>query len=371
MNAQNLMTWPTAEIRRESDLLRMLENILRMRLPRGWRAEVRPSPSIAGRRPDALLEVCAPTGECGVVLVEAKLGLEPREVGPIVRMLKEALIDADLKASEKGPPMIVARFVSQRARDLLREQDACYADATGNVRLVLDRPAIFIEAEGANTNPWREVRDLRSLKGRSASRVVRALCDFKPPLGVRELVKRAGSSTGSTVRTLDFLEREALIERDARKRVVDVRVALLISRWASDFRFTDQNVIRYAFEPRPLKRVISRLANTTQQYAITGSFAATAVAPYAEPRLLVVYAEQADELIEELALRPAADRSNVWVADPPDELPFERTWKQDGVEYAALSQVACDLLDLPGRSPSEGEELLRWMEAKTDAWRAD
>ncbi len=70
-------------------------------------------------------------------------------------------------------------------------------------------------------------------------------------------------------------------------------------------------------------------------------------------------------------MRSAGDQSIVWLARPPDDLPFERPWERDGLHYAALSQVACDLFDMPGRSPSEAEELLRYMKAQPDAARAD
>lgn len=361
---------PLPDIARESDLLRMLVDVLRTRLPRGWKVNVRPSPAIGSRRPDGSLEIASPNGERSVLLLEAKLGLEPREVEPAVRMLEESLVDADVPTGEKGPPMVVARFISQRARDLLEARDASYADATGNIRLALERPAVFIQSTGAATNPWREVRDLRSLKGRSAARVVRALCDLRPPFGVRDLVERAGGSAGSTVRALEFLEREALIVRDERKQVTEVLVSDLIRRWATDFRFSEQNAIRAGFEPRRLDDVLERLRGTERRYAVTGSFAAARVAAYAESRLLSVYTDEADDLVAELGLRVGMSQSNVWVAEPPDELPFVRVWERDGLRYAALSQVACDLFDMPGRSPSEAEELLTWMEANPDA-RAD
>jgi hypothetical protein len=49
---------------------------------------------------------------------------------------------------------------------------------------------------------------------------------------------------------------------------------------------------------------------------------------------------------------------------------FERTWSEDRLTFAALSQVAADLLTSPGRGPSEGESLLRWMSEHFEGWRA-
>jgi hypothetical protein len=55
---------------------------------------------------------------------------------------------------------------------------------------------------------------------------------------------------------------------------------------------------------------------------------------------------------------------------PRSPVAFERTWERDGTRYAALSQVAVDLLTSPGRGPAEGEALIEWMAANEDAWRA-
>jgi hypothetical protein len=143
---------------------------------------------------------------------------------------------------------------------------------------------------------------------------------------------------------------------------VEVDVATLVTRWARDFRFSEQNEIWPCLEPRGLNSVIERLPGLAGNYAITGSFAASAVAPYADARLLVLYVEDAVAAREELRVRAAGEQSNTWLARPADDLPFERTWERDGLRYAALSQVACDLFDMPGRSPAEAEELLRFIQ---------
>lgn len=354
-------------IARESDLLRVIARVVAERLPSGWQIERRTPAGRGDHRADAVLEIVAPGGERGVLVVEAKLALEPRAV----RSALEQVVAIAARGPEAGVPMIASRFISPRSREMLNAVGVSYADATGNVRLVMERPGLFVETRGAESNPWREERALRSLKGRTASRIVRALCDFKAPFGVRELAGRASASAGTTVRTLDFLARETLIARDEAKRVVDVDFAALIARWSEDFRFTKQNAIQLRFEPRRLNSLLDKLREAKTGYAITGSFAASVLAPYAEARLLAIYVEDAEAMAEQLDVREPRGQSNVWLARPPDDLPFERTWDRDGLRYAAPSQVACDLFDMPGRSPAEAEELLRFMKADPAAWRAD
>src|SRR5271155_2038713 len=101
---------PAPAIARDSDLLRVIANSLAERLPSTWRVDMQLAPRLAGWRPDALLEISAPDGERGVLLVEAKLELEPRGVEPLVTMLERAAVDADLPSESKGPPMVVSRF---------------------------------------------------------------------------------------------------------------------------------------------------------------------------------------------------------------------------------------------------------------------
>jgi hypothetical protein len=57
----------------------------------------------------------------------------------------------------------------------------------------------------------------------------------------------------------------------------------------------------------------------------------------------------------------------VILAEPFDPVVFERTWARNGLQYAAATQVAADLLTGPGRSPSEGEAVLAWLAKKGHA----
>ncbi len=70
-----------------------------------------------------------------------------------------------------------------------------------------------------------------------------------------------------------------------------------------------------------------------------------------------------------LGLRPVESGANVIVAEPFDPVAYERTWEQEGIPFAALSQIAADLLTSPGRGPAEADELLDWMAENEDAWR--
>ena len=349
-----------SEIQRESDLIPMLERTVRERLPKAWRVSTDLSPRATGWGADAVLTVAGPDGTRASCLVEARLSLEPRMIASSLKRINQASLDLPPNAGQRGAPLFVSRFVSRGVKDRLADEGCNYADATGNLRLELPAPAVFLFSEGAKTNPWREeTRGVRSLRGRKTARIVRALCDLAPPFGVRELADVASVAPGTVSRTAELLDQEALIERNGTGRIVRVSRSELVRRWSLDFRFQKQNEIVRYLEPRELTVVLDKLRDHGTDYAITGSYAANAVAPYADPRLLVVYAEDVPALEAALSLRRAERSSNVWLASAPDDLPLTRTWIKDGLRYAALSQVGCDLMDMPGRSAEEAEALLR------------
>jgi hypothetical protein len=317
-------------------------------------------------RPDALLRVQSPDGKQATVIVEAKTQLEPRDV-------RSALDQATRYASaiDADGTLVAAPYLGPRAREVIAEAGAGYADATGNWRLVLSEPGLFLERTGADANPWREERVLRSLKGPSAGRVVRALCDFRPPYGIRELAGRSDSSLASVARVVEFLDREAIVAREPRGPVQSVDWAALIRRWTQDYSFTRSNRTRTYLEPRSLPALRSKIGSAARRIAVTGSLAATELAQsVAPPRLATVYVDSVLDAASELQLREVETGGNVVVAEPFDEVVFDRTWTRGGVTFCSASQVAADLLTGPGRAPAEGEALIEWMKANEDAWRS-
>ena len=122
--------------------------------------------------------------------------------------------------------------------------------------------------------------------------------------------------------------------------------------------------------PRGIPAVIERLKKTKAGYAVTGSWAASEIAPVAAPRLLLVYVDAPADVEKTLDLRPGDAGANVAILTPFDDIVFDRTSTKGGVTVAALSQVAADLLTSPGRGPNEAEALMDWMQQNEGAWRA-
>jgi hypothetical protein len=263
-----------------------------------------------------------------------------------------------------------APFLSPRTRELLAAAQLNYADLTGNLRLVMRQPSLYIEAEGAQKSPWREPRPLQSLKGRAVARVVRALCDFRPPYNTSELAQRSGASLAVTSRVVNLLDSEKLLTKEGRGLVRDVAWPDLIRHWTRDYSVLGSNETGSFLEPRGLDALPKKLARAKADYAVTGSLAAQIPTSVAPARLAMIYTPDLAALADQLELRPAEKGANVILLEPFDPVAFERATRREGLNCAAYSQVAADLLTSPGRGPAEGEELIRWMGENESAWRA-
>ena len=357
---------------REQDVLSRTLDLLVGRLPPSWALETDPSAAATyDRGLDAVLRLIAPDGSSTRLAVEAKRIVEARDIPRISEQLARGMALARGTEASQMKPLLAARYLPPRTRERLEDLGIAYADATGNLWLTLDSPALFLRDRGADRDPWRGPgRKRGSFRGGPAGRVVRTLADFVPPVTVPELTERSRTSAGATYRMVELLEREAYIEREPRKAITSVDWRRMLQRWSEDYEFASSNPTARFLEPRGLDRFEEALRGSSPlQYAITGSMAAQQYAPYAPARLAMVYVDSLDRAADRLDLRPVDSGANVLLAAPKDGFVFDRTRTIDGLTYTAPSQTAVDLLTSPGRGPSEGVELLDWMEANEPAWR--
>jgi hypothetical protein len=355
----------------EVEILRRGAAILIDRLPSGWVSRLefdvprRPGPS---GRIDGLIRVSATDGGSATLVLEARRILEGRDVGPLRDQLET--ITAEYPNS-KG--LLIARYLSPPVRAKLNSEGLSYIDLTGNIRVELQSPGLFISGQGADRDPWRGPgRPRGTLKGAPAAKIVRALADFSTPWTVRELVTVAKASTGATYRVVEYLEREGLVTRNANGLVSAPDWVQLLRRWSDDYGFVRNSRVTRWIAPRGVPELTKRIAMNPAgtRYVVTGSLAAAEWAAYAPARLAMVYVSNADEAAASWGLRPAEAGANVMLAEPELDVVFERPFEnRQGFAVAAPTQVAVDLMTGPGRNPSEAEELLRWMTLNEGSWR--
>jgi hypothetical protein len=335
----------------EATLLQEASRVLAARLPAGWKQRVTRLEARPQGRPDAILDVTGPDGAKVRLSVEATPGLVPRAV-------------ADLKARLGGfssdPGLVVSPFLTRSTRDRLRAEHLNFLDLTGNVRLVLARPGLYVETQGAERDPSPKRQPGRSLRGTKAARIVRALCDFPPPFPISALADQATVDISYASRMAEWLSREALLQRRPRGRVEAVDRPALIRRWAQDYEVLTNNEARAYLDPRGVEHLVRTLADGALRgrYAVTGSIAANRIAPIAPARLAMVYVDDVESAAAALNVRPTETGANLMLLTPFDDVVFERTWTDGHLTIVAPSQAAVDLLTSPGRAPSEAEAVL-------------
>ena len=360
----------------ETKMIAMAAKEISERLPPRWRllerergAAVRFPPD-SSRIVDAIWEIRAPDGLSSDVIVEVKAKpVEPRLVRGVVSPLK-ALSNPGNEVTATRACMLISTYLSPLTRERLTEAGVSYADSTGNIRFSVDRPAVFIERQGADKNPFKEKRPLRSLKGGRAARVARGLMDYRTPFGTRQLAAEIASSPAMVSRVSNLLEPDEIVTKESpRGRIVTVDWEALARRWAVDYDFASSNTLTTWLEPRGTEALFVRLREAAFRYTVTGSFAGYRLAPVAQPRLATLYVEDPETAAEILGLRPAETGANVLLVVPFDPVVFERAEHDNGIAYTRVTQTLLDLMTGPGRGPAEADALLEWMRENEDTWK--
>jgi hypothetical protein len=337
----------------ETGILTSCMERLRGLLPAGWRADREDASGT-----DALVRLTAPDKSSGRFVVEVKRRLPPGGVGQLSTKSRRFPDDR---------PAVFAGWLSPSTRRALRDADIGFLDLTGNVELHLPRPGLFLRDVGAAKDPSPASGAIKSLRGNGAGRAIRALVDFSPPYGIRELAQLSGASAPVISRVAQLLERDELLARNGQVTRVDWEGAL--RRWAEDYDFAKTNRVLSAIDPRGLKVFVAKLAEYTKEWAATGTFGVPTGVAVVPLGLAAVYVRSAESAAQELKLTLTETGANVLLVEPPDDGAFVRSRKGvDAVVRCAPSQVVVDLLTGPGRGSSEAEALLLWMRRNT-GWR--
>ena len=375
------MTWNSAKRGTiEVELVRAAWEAVRAALPNAWTLNVDPQAVHRGSRlvygPDALFTIVAPDGTSAIVLIRSKGVIVPRDVRSVANQVDAYARDA---ASGKriDAAMLVAPFVSPTTRNQLEQHGLGWFDSTGNLRLRIDRPAVFIDRVGADRSGFRDPADrqLKSLRGPAAAKVVLELCEIDLPVGVRELAQRARVGAASSARVLELLDREALVRRNDDGVVVSVHKRQLVERWALDYKVMTSNEVVAALDPRGLNHALDKVAAMDDGVVVTGSAAARAylpedMTPVSPLVSLSLYTPNPMGLMTDLRLSPVDRGANVLVMRPYDEVVHAKARLVHGIRCAPPAQVVADLMTGPGRSSEEAEQLLAALVDTETGWES-
>ena len=321
-------------------------------LPRGWSVEVARRFETGG-----VLGLCGPDDAVGELAVQVRDGLSPRDA--------VALREPD------EPTIVAANWLSPRTRELLDDLGFGYADQTGNVRVVLSRPALVLRTEGASRDPSPKPTKAPNIRGPRAWALLRILAEVQPPYGVSDLAAALDTDPGYVSRLLGALSDEMLISRASRGPVEHVEWESVLRQLASSYSLLDSNETTSWLASAGPGRFLSDLAESKlKDWAITGSFAAAPLVSVTAAEIAVVYADDPERVATLTRLRQVRSGGNVVIARPYDRVVFEHTWSRGRAVYTSPAQTAVDCLTGPGRMPAEGEALLDWLRRKAPRWQA-
>lgn len=322
------------------------------RLPPRWRSSVEARTGDGG-----IVRFTAPNGTTAVVRAVVRKRLDPRSAAAL--------------ASTGEPAIVVSEWLSPRTRTVLAEVGLSYADTTGNVLVMVSEPGLSISAAGSNRDPAPRPAAAVNLRGPRAWALERTLVEVLPPYGLSELSDSLGIDAGYLSRLLAGLADELLIERAPRQPVQRVDWEALLRQITQTYALLDGNETTSWIAPGGPEQFLRDLsASKARRWTVTGTFAANRLTSVAAPEVAVVYADDPDRLADMLRLRPTRTGGNVVTALPYDPIVYERTWRQDGLVFASVTQVAIDCLTGFGRMPAEGDALLAWMRKRAPRWQS-
>jgi hypothetical protein len=302
----------------------------------------------------------------------SRLEIQPKR-GPAARLsvvYKTRLHPADVHRLDASPlpqRLVVSPFLSRQTQAALREHRTSYVDAAGNIWLATD--SLLVERSGLAHAPSdkNSSHSRNTLRGSKTARIVRFLCDHRPPFKVRHIALETNLHPGNVSRILQFLDQAHLIERSSSGTVTSVDWEGLIERWALDLK--SQRIVESFLDPYGLQNVLHGLTAWTKPYAVTGPYAAYKIAPAEMTVAIDLYVTNIEAAGDDLQLQRTGHIGNVRLIRAYDGVVFEKTKAMDGMNLAAPSQIAADLLTVPIRSRQTYIAMIDWMKEHESDWR--
>ncbi len=334
-------------------------------VPNSLLGEISWEVGIGGRlRPDAILDTVVAGREIAFV-VETRGDVFPRDAREIVWQLKRYLRELD-SSNRQYVPMILARSVSEGAREFLQEEQVAYHDLSGSLFVSADETFVLIE----RPKPKRAKRRAMNVFKGTRAQVLHALFD-RPGEWVSgsEIAEYAGVSAATVSETFKDLERRDWLdvrgEGPAKRRRL-IRPDVLLDAWRDSILASRASKRSRYYVPRMKPEDMVRQIEREAPYGnidleLTGQFAAQSYAPFlssvSDLAVRVRGKAGRELLLSILGAREVSEGANLVVIDAGSKK--LRRGKRDENERLLASplQVYLDLLEDHGRSKEMAEHL--------------
>ena len=325
------------------------------------------------------LQVTASETDSGIdVMLEVSLaGQKYRLIGEVKssgqpRFVREAILQLKSHVSKSKTPLIpimIAPFLSAKARELCANEGVSFADFEGNCRIAFG--PVYVEVSVPN-RPAVERRDLKSLfKPRSAQVIRLLLRDPKVLWTLSDLSAASGVSIGhvSNVRTaLINHEWAETIDKGFRISAPDA----LLDAWKGSYETLSlsQEAFYTPLHGAGLQAALQELfasISPKAQVALASFSAAQWIAPYGRTHNQYFYCDDVHlhEMIKTLVLSVAVKGENVVIWDPSDPGVFTDAFSTpNGLRCTSPLQTYLDLTKSGERGIEAAEHLradkLQW-----------
>lgn len=320
---------------------------------------------IGGRlRPDAILD--AVVADCEIAFViETRGDVYPRDAREIVWQLKRYMRELD-SSNRRYVPMILARSVSEGAREFLQEEQIAYHDLSGSLFLSVDETFVLIE----RPKPKRAKRRAMNVFKGTRAQVLHTLFDRQGEwVSGSEIAEDAGVSPATVSETFKDLERRDWLEvkgEGPAKRRRLVRPDVLLDAWRDSILTSRASKRTRYYVPRMKPEDMAQEIKSANYYddfdlEFTGQFAAQFYTPYlsnvSDLTVRTFGKRTHDWLISILDAREVSEGANLVLIDAKQNKNRNRIHDENERLMASPLRVYLDLLEDRGRSKEMAEHL--------------
>lgn len=292
--------------------------------------------------------------------IRKKLVCEIKSVGE-PRYLYQAI--AQLKSItsfiENGYPVVIASYISERGREICKENGIGYVDLSGNVFLNFD--GVYIEKTGKEKLQKGKSK-LKSLFYPVSSRIIRVfLEDPQKEWRINNLSKEANASLGYVHKVVSTLQEQGYLQR-SKNGVKVSEPEKLLDMWSKEYKFSLNKMYSfYSFVKEPAK-MMQRIEETSKkldtEYAMTMHAGASLIAPFVRFTDVHFYITgEFERWVKELDLKPVEFGGTIHLLKPYDSGIFYKARIINSVQVVSNIQLYLDLYNYPARGKEQAEFL--------------
>lgn len=315
-------------------------------------------------RPDAMMSVDFDGRKIDLV-IEVLQTAYPRDVREKIWQITQYLEDIVVSAPEPIA-MLVANTISKGARELLKEANVGYYDASGS--LFLPAKSMYVLVDRPAKAKARKVRDA-IFKGQRAQVLHFMFNDPHGWLSVKEVAACTGISPATVSETLSELERREWVKTEgsgpSKLRKLSARHDML-DAW-SQFIIAQKppETERYYVPGSEVEVIMENLDQACRDadvtYAISGEAAAQVYSPYlshiSRITCRMTSGRSRNKALEALDARPVSEGWNFAIYTQTRKTETIQVEDRNGLSLAPPLQVYLDLLQSGGRSKEMAQHL--------------